>query len=63
MEDLLTTEDLACIVKQEVSTVQMWHRKAFGPPSARIGKRIMYRRSDVEAWIAERFNGATGTAA
>lgn len=30
-----------------------WHRHAgTGPPSYRAGKRVRYRRSEVEAWLA-----------
>lgn len=28
------------------------------PPFSRIGRRVVYRRSDVEAWIASRKRGA-----
>lgn len=28
------------------------------PPYSRLGRRVLYRRSDVEAWIASRKRGA-----
>jgi predicted DNA-binding transcriptional regulator AlpA len=28
-----------------------------GPKSARLGRRVVYRRSDVEAWIDKAFEG------
>jgi len=34
-------------------TLYYWRHKGIGPPSVRIGRRVMYRRGDVEAWIAE----------
>lgn len=27
-----------------------------GPKSFRIGRRVMYRRSDVDAWVEEQYN-------
>lgn len=31
-----------------------------GPPSAKFGKRIVYRESDVRAWIDAQFAAADG---
>lgn len=58
MDEIMTTTEFAALVKQRVSTVQTWARTGFGPPAARIGKRIVYRRSDVEAWLESQFEPA-----
>ncbi len=34
-------------------TLYAWRHKAQGPPSVRLGRRIFWRRSDVESWIAD----------
>jgi predicted DNA-binding transcriptional regulator AlpA len=33
-------------------TVQRWRATGEGPPYIRVGRRILYRRSDVEAWLS-----------
>ena len=35
-------------------TIYNWRQRGEGPPACRIGKHLRYRRSDVEAWLAER---------
>ncbi len=43
-------------------TLRYWRHRGEGPPSARIGRRVMYRQADVEAWIAAQFSSAAGAA-
>lgn len=38
------------------STVRYWVHMGQGPPSYKLGRHRRFRRSDVEAWIAERFD-------
>jgi hypothetical protein len=40
------------------ATLDFWRHKGIGPKSANLGGRVMYRESDVEAWIAEQFAAA-----
>lgn len=35
------------------ATLYAWRQRGVGPPSVRIGRRIMYRRTEIEAWFAE----------
>jgi len=36
-------------------TAQRWRAEGAGPPFVRLGRRrVIYRRSDVEKWLAER---------
>lgn len=52
MEDpLLTTEDLAAEVRRPPSTVRYWRHIGYGPTGFRVGKRVLYRRSEVDAWL------------
>jgi hypothetical protein len=34
-----------------VKTLQRWRREAKGPPCCKLGRRVVYRRADVLAWI------------
>lgn len=52
-DDLLTTEDLANLVHAPISSIRYWRQIGYGPQGFRVGKRILYRRTDVEAWLAE----------
>lgn len=33
-------------------TLQKWRCQGYGPPHAKIGRAVRYRRQDVDAWIA-----------
>ncbi len=59
MDDLLTIEEVAKITRLPVATLR-WYRSTGrgGPKSGKLGgRRVVYRRSDVEAWIAAAFEG------
>lgn len=62
MEKLLTLEEVAKLTRATPSTLRYWrHLGNYGPPSARIGRRVVYREAEVIAWIERQF--ATGGAA
>lgn len=46
-----------------VDTLRYWRQHGDGPPSFKIGRRVMYDRADVEAWIADQKNAQVGGAA
>jgi len=51
-EPLLTTDDLAQRVRQTPAALrQRRYRGDSMPPAVRIGRRLLYRPADVEAWI------------
>ena len=54
-ERLLTIEETSGITRQPVATLRYWRHRGIGPPSARIGRRVMYRESDVLAWLDQAF--------
>ena len=44
-----------------LTTLQVMRRKGGGPPFAKLGeRRIAYRLSDVERWLAARIQGGPG---
>ncbi len=59
--DLLTIEEVAELTRLPVATLR-WYRAMGegGPKSGKLGRRVVYRRADVEAWIAAAFD-ATGS--
>jgi hypothetical protein len=49
--DLLTTQEVADIVRAPAETVRYWRHVGKGPRSVRLGLRVLYDRRDVERWI------------
>ena len=37
------------------ATLRYWRKTGGGPKSARIGRRVMYRVEDIDAWVAAQF--------
>jgi excisionase family DNA binding protein len=49
-EEMLTTDEVADRYKIDKQT-QSRYRRTLGLPYTRPGKRILYRRSELEAWL------------
>jgi predicted DNA-binding transcriptional regulator AlpA len=49
--EILTTEQLAEFVHVPVNTVHYWRAQGTGPRGIKVGKRVIYRLSDVEVWL------------
>ena len=50
----LTHEELADQLDVSTRTIDRWRRLREAPPVTRVGKRLLYRRAAVEAWLASR---------
>nr|WP_272897034.1 helix-turn-helix domain-containing protein [Mycolicibacterium tusciae] len=51
---MLTVADVAAMTRMSVGTLRYWrHTGSGGPPSVKLGRRVLYRRADVENWLAE----------
>ncbi len=59
---LLTLDEAAERVRTSPNTMRYWRHKGDGPPSALIGRRVMYREDLLEAWVAEQFAPESGAA-
>ena len=53
-DDLLTIREVAAIVRAPIATLRYWRHLGAGPRSFRIGRRVVYRVRDLQAWIDER---------
>lgn len=58
MEKLIRIEEAAKLIGVPINTCRHWRARGIGPLSARIGRRVVYRESDVIAWIDEQFAAA-----
>lgn len=52
---LVTLEEIAAMAHVSIHTVRHWRRTGQGPKFARIGKRVLARRTETEAWIDSHF--------
>ena len=49
--ELLTIAEAAEILRAPVATLRFWRHRNIGPRSFRLGRRVLYRRDDLYAWI------------
>jgi DNA-binding transcriptional MerR regulator len=49
--ELLTITEAADILRAPVATLRYWRHLRTGPRSFRLGRRVLYRRDDLTAWI------------
>lgn len=53
--DLITTAETAAMIGASKATLDSWRcRGSHGLRFIKVGSKVFYRRSDVEAWLASR---------
>ncbi len=52
--DLLTMTEAAELLRAPVATLRYWRHLGTGPHSFRLGRRVVYRREDLRAWVDRR---------
>jgi predicted DNA-binding transcriptional regulator AlpA len=52
--ELLTIAEAALLLRAPVATLRYWRHLGTGPHSFRLGRRVLYRRDDLRAWIDSR---------
>ena len=55
MNDYLDTFEMAETAHTVPETVRYWRHIGYGPPSFKIGRRVLYRREDVQRWLDDEF--------
>lgn len=40
------------------ATLRFWRHEGRGPKSAKLGRRVVYRESDVQRWLDAQFDGS-----
>lgn len=58
--DLITTEEVAALCRTSPATVRYWRHIGHGPAGFKLGRRVLYRRALVEAWLADEEATQTG---
>jgi excisionase family DNA binding protein len=49
--DYLTAEEVARLIRVPVSTLYAWRYRKSGPPARRVGRKLLYERSEVIRWV------------
>ncbi len=55
--ELLTITEAADITRAPLATLRYWRHLGIGPRSFRLGRRVVYRRSDLQDWITAQQDG------
>jgi excisionase family DNA binding protein len=63
MPEYLTIEEVAELLRTVPETCRYWRHVGKGPKSFKVGRRVLYAREDVEAFIEEARTGAGGRVA
>jgi hypothetical protein len=53
-DGLLTLAEAAAVLRTPVATLRYWRHLGVGPDGFRLGRRVVYRRADVDRWVTER---------
>lgn len=61
--ELLTIAEAAEVLRAPVATLRYWRHLGTGPRSFRLGRRVLYRRDDLHAWIDAQREDAMRTGA
>lgn len=57
-DEYLTTSEVAELLKTPSNTLHKWRTRDYGPPAAKVGRRLLYRRTDVLEWVSSRIGAA-----
>jgi predicted DNA-binding transcriptional regulator AlpA len=55
MYEIMYAEEVSAMARIPLATLYYYRSTGMGPKSGKLGRRVVYRRADVEAWIAEAF--------
>jgi hypothetical protein len=56
LSDFLTKEALAAELGRNARTLDRWDVLGIGPPRTFVGRKIFYRRTSVQRWLAAQEN-------
>jgi predicted DNA-binding transcriptional regulator AlpA len=51
--EYLTLPEVSALIHTPTATLYQWRTKRIGPPSIKVGRRVIYRRTDLEKWLEE----------
>lgn len=54
---ILSAKQTAAFLDLAEVTLEIWRRKGTGPAFIKAGRRVLYRRSDIEQWLESNRRG------
>lgn len=57
--DLMTTQEVADALRMPEGTLKYWRHIGTGPRFVKIGRRVMYRHRDVEAYVEQQIQAVS----
>ncbi|KPQ06173.1 MAG: putative site-specific integrase-resolvase [Rhodobacteraceae bacterium HLUCCA12] len=57
LSDWMDRQELAETLGISVETLRRWQAQGIGPPLAKLGRRVLYRREAVRQWMVTREMG------
>jgi hypothetical protein len=52
LSEFLTKQELAVELGREMRTLDRWDALGIGPPRTHVGRKVLYRRTSVQRWLA-----------
>lgn len=56
MEEILNTPEVAVLTRTPAETLRYWRHIGKGPRSFKVGRRVLYKREDVQEWFDRQYN-------
>ena len=57
---LLTPREAATWLRSKERTLERWRHQRMGPAFVRVGRHVVYRLEDLQAWVERQTNQADG---
>lgn len=57
LSDWMGRSELADVLEVSEETLRRWQAQGIGPPLAKLGRRVLYRREAVRQWMVSREMG------
>jgi len=57
--DYIGKGEFARLLGVSPRTLDRWHAAGSGPPRAKAGKKVLYRKTAIKAWLRAKENHAT----
>lgn len=59
----LTLPEVADVLRVSPRTLYAWREEGGGPPGFRVGRRLLFKRGEVDAWVRLRADAPTSAPA
>lgn len=58
VDEYMTVREVSALTRAPEATVLWWRHVGRGPKSFKVGRRVLYKRSDVERWLEQAYSEA-----